>query len=357
MEPIIYLLPISNKIIELNELDFHFENQPSPKLIKYGFNNMGEQLDLIALTSVPYYKAGLTIDFDRTDDLSIYARGKKIFDIENFDQTFSEFWEIMNLFGMLNTNQNILTNNIDTIKDIVHAFSHITNSEHNFTFNKLNNKSKEKAAITATTTATATLVIHKYSTIDLDENAAIQLIINDLSMLLNVQIKNANMVLQLFNLQTQITVEMIYYLSSLYNESYLIKPNATSDLFDSKYLILIGLKDQVKFPTPKNISDAYLINLGIDPIPKNIITVIQCFNSDVIPKKYKLYYQIKSYIDTGNYEGATYQEMIQKQNINMDKWLDTYTNLSNMKNLFEESIKNSATKCNYHAQWIALFNQ
>ena len=78
--PIIYKFPKrTNKGIKLFPSDFIFDTNPNPKLIKYGFNQTVDKLDLAPLTNNSYYKNGLKFNFDRNDALSISQRGKKIF--------------------------------------------------------------------------------------------------------------------------------------------------------------------------------------------------------------------------------------------------------------------------------------
>ena len=332
MEPIIYTLGKPDRIIDNSELHFSFEETPSPKLIKYGFNNINETLNLGLITSNSFYKTGLLFDFDRDDKDSFYAKASIHFKNKNFDLTFAEFWEIIALFSLFNTNQTIVTTHGDTIADIIAAYQKIYSN-------------KAKLAVASGKSANkATLVIHKFSEIDIDENAVIQLIINDLPHLLDIQVKGASMILQLFGSQTQTTAEIIHYLSTLYDEAYLIKPTVTSDLSDSKYLVLIGLSDKARLTVPKHAKDLYLNSIGI-VTPNDLVATIQCFNSIVIPKKYRKYNQIKSYLDTKVYEGITYQEMIRAQNENTDKWLETFTDMTKMKSLVDDAIKRSSTRC------------
>src|SRR5208282_4163115 len=100
MNPIIYKFPKRiNKGIKLLETDFIFDTEPSPKLIKYGFNQIVEKLDIASITNNPYYKAGLDFDFDRTDPLSISSKSKKIFGLNKTTncKLFCMCWEILNL--------------------------------------------------------------------------------------------------------------------------------------------------------------------------------------------------------------------------------------------------------------------
>ena len=347
MEPIIYALPKSDQDINPSELNIYFDTYPSPKLIKYGFNNIGDQLNMVALTSVPYYKAGLEFDFNRQDNNSISVKATKFFNNKNFDQTFAEFWEIFTLFNLLEQGQTIFSpRNSATIKNVTDSYQKLSK-------NKANNNIFYDILTTAQKTK-ASLVVHKYSDIDIDENAAVQFIINDLQNLLNSQKNGSNMVLQFFNLQTQISAEIIFLLSMLYVDAYLIKPTIVSDLFDTKYLVLMNLKHTFNLVIPKHPNDVYIASLGLKQIPNQYDTVIQCMNSDIMPKKYKRYNLIKSYLDTKVYEGATYQEFIKSQNENTQKWLETFGDLSKSKSLIDESLKKTEARCDNHSKLIAM---
>lgn len=342
-KPIIYELPVLDKKFETDILSFSFDNQPSPKLMKYGFNNLSENLDIMEITSNPHYKAGLNFDFDRKDEDSIAGKSKKIFDVKHLDQTFTEFWEIMNLFGMLELDQQILTSNPTVIEHIVSSHKKMTGTKHKIHISDKGSKNK------------ITLILQKYSDIDIDENAISQMIINDLPHFLSVQDTGSSMVIQIFGMQTGIMAELIYYLNTLYSESYIIKPMTTSEISDSKYLILLGMKKSIKLSIPKHSKNSYLISLGIEPIPNDLVTIIQCANSELIPKKFVIYSKIKNYLNSKVYEGATYQEMIQQQNANTNKWLEMFIDLGKMESLFDNLIKKTDSVCDHHTEWANLF--
>lgn len=161
------------------------------------------------------------------------------------------------------------------------------------------------------------ITIKKYSDINIGENAIIELIWNDLKEIL----KEENVAIQLYNIETKISAELIYYLSTLYYESYLYKPIISSILSDSKYLVLINSK-RIKIPLfPKN--NKYLTSLSLI-VPENIIINIQQINSKLMAEKYNKYLEIKEYLDTQIYEGATYHEFIEKQKQNIKEWIKLF---------------------------------
>lgn len=332
MEPIIYKLPRPDNIIDLDPQNVYFDTEPSPKLIKYGLNNVADPLDMVAITSVPYYKAGLDFNFERKDGDSIMVQAKDIMGVKKIDQTFAEFWEILTFFGFLNNNQNIYTSHEDIVQNIISIYQKFKKTKGNFNISAKKTKGKNS------------LVIIKYSDTDMEENASIQLIVNDLKDLLAAQTTGASMVLQIFGLQTQTMAEIVYYLSSLYNEAYIMKPAIDSPLFDSRYIILINLRETIKATLPNYPDDQYLISLGLQ-LPTELETIIQCMNSLIIPRKYKLYYLIKSYLDTRIYEGATYQEMVQNQNDKTNKWLSTFTDIDKLPSILDTVLKNSDSSC------------
>lgn len=335
MEPIIYMLPKSNKIIESNELNFIFSNHPNPKLMKYGFNYICESLDMIKITSNPYYRVGLKFDLERKDNNSISTKVATFFQTKKFNIIFAEYWEILNLFHLLFSEQNIYTTDHDTITEIVRIYQQLTKRKDKITI--LGEKNKKNA----------TLIVYRFSEIDIDENAAVQFIINALPDLLSIQSKGGNMVLQFFGMQTYISTEIIYYLSSIYNESYIIKPAITSDLSENKYLTFLGLKESIKLIIPKHPVNSYLLTLGLHDIPNEIEIIIQCVNADFIINKHKRYCTIMNYLNKNVYEGATYQEMIKKQDENTNKWLELFSNISpeNMINLLNKLINIFSNKC------------
>lgn len=347
MEPIIYMLPISDKIIDLKKSDVHYEDKPSPKLIKYGFNTIIEQLDITSITNISQYRAALSFDFENNNEDNISAKLSVLFESKNIDITFAEFWEMIMLFGLLKGNQNIYTSHPKTMENIVDIYQKMSQVKNNYTNNG-------KSPIS--------LVIFKYadSNIDIDENVGIQLLSNNLTKLLEMQTKEASMILQLFGLQTQTTIEFIYYLNSLYTESYLIKPIVISELSNSSYLVLKGLKNtpsSIHLPLPPKTNkndETYLISIGLSHIPNEIVNIVQCMNSIVIPLKYNKYNQIKEYLNTKVYEGSTYQEMLRAQYKNTDSWIEIFTNLKNMEKILDNSIKKSVITCGNYSQLIEL---
>ncbi|AAV50652.1 putative FtsJ-like methyltransferase [Acanthamoeba castellanii mimivirus] len=348
MKPIIFSLPrvINNESIPppINKSKIYFDDNPSPKLIKYGFNNISEKMDLNILTSDSHYKAGLNIDFTRDDKNSFVSKTAEIFG-NQYDPAFYQAWEILNIFDLINKSESIYTNIPETLLEVTNSHKKLfkTNKQYNIT-NDINKAINIQ------------LIYSRYSDIDIDENALIQLIYNDLSSLFQMQIQGSNMILQLFNVQTQVTVQLIYLLSSYYTEAYLYKPESSSDLSDNKYLILIGLRNKSTIDLPKFPSNRYLLSLGVNDIPNNFTSVIQCMNSFVMPNKYETYLKIINYLNTKVYEGATYQDLIKEQNKFTLDWINIFTEPDKIKTILDDSINFVDKNCANSSKLDELFS-
>jgi hypothetical protein len=339
LSPIIYKFPKRiNKPINLLETDFIVDAEPSPKLLKYGFNQTMENLDIISITDNPYYKSGLNFDFDRKDSLSIREKCKDTFGSIDDYKKFCTYWEVLIMFGFLDSNLTILTSEQTILKEI--------GSIHKKLF-------KSKATIGFPKTK-VDLVFQTYSTVNLEENALIHLLMQDLPNLLAKQSKGSTMILQIFGLYTQIMVELIYYLSTLYDNAYLMKPEIVSNLSDEKYLILDGLIGEPKIKYPK--SKMYLSSISIGEIPQPIINMIQCMNSTLVSNKLSAYHYIKSYLASNVFEGIRHDDMIKKQNTHTDNWIETFTS-NKLEGLLEKIIKQTGLECDYSTELAKLFEK
>ena len=331
MEPFVYDLSKSpNENIDTSNLKLVFSSNPIPKLVKFGFNNLASCLNIINLTSSPYYRVGLNFDFERTDDKSITSVGRKYFNTQSFDQTFAELWEVLVTFNLFDTNKTVYCPDIEpTMNSII-----------NVTRNKLNIVKQGKAD----------LVIYRYSDIDIDENVANEFIIRKLSDLFNKQKKGSNMIIQLFDMQTSVTAQLLTYLSREYESLYIIKPLVVSQLSNTKYVVLTNLlsdnRDTSAFSNVKKFNEnTWLESLFINS-SETIDKFIQCINYEYYTIKFVAYSKIKSYLDLQVYEGATRDEFISKQDINTTNWIQTYSNPSTSSDFLDKAIKRANDSCN-----------
>jgi hypothetical protein len=353
MELNIYRLYTSHKdspkldVPEISIKNITLSNDLSPKLIKYGFNKTTDNFDLVGLMKDDYYKIGLNFDFDRTDAESINTIGKKTFNITGIDHNFCMLWEILNLFGMLGLDQTILTNVKNTVTNVTSVYKKMTGSKTNTKIYEIM-APKEKAS----------LVINKYSDVDLEEDAVVHLIINDLLKIIPNQVApGSSMIFQIFSCQTMIMTELIFFMMSLFNEAYIIKPLTSSDLSNEKFLVLCDMKKKIKmFDVPKKYSsNTYISSLNIE-LPVEYVTIIQCINSELIPQKFMTYNNIQAYIKSKMYEGAQYQELYQNQNKNIAKWMEMFTDFSKFEDLLKSTLDKSDKKCIFSRRIASVFD-
>jgi hypothetical protein len=341
---LIYKFPVIDKLSSLSESDFIFDVNPSPKLIKYGFNRIIETLDMTALTSNPYYKSGLNFDFDRTDKDSISSKCKKTFQIKITNvRLFCICWEIFSLFGFLNQKKVILTTDKNVIEEVEAAAKKIFKLTSKFEYIKEKDKTLTD------------LVFQTYAQMDLDENTNIHLLMNDLPMLLSKQKVGSAMIVQLFGIHTQIIVEIIYYLSSIYQESYIFKPSVISDLSNEKYLVLIGLKSVIKLVYPPLKQNTYLNKIIVDMPPDIFVNTIQCINSELIPNKIITFNLIKKYLNSNVFEGLTHDELIDKQNVLSDQWISIFTDKGKLELVLDKKLSESSVECDHSAELMNLY--
>ena len=326
MNPILYKIPTMETNIE--ELKIGFNDEPDPKLIKYGFN-VNDKIDYATLTHDLSYKIALEYDIGRSMDLL-----KTHFGIKDIDESFLELWEIFVLFKFFEPNkkQVVLTSNHDVSSKIIQIYK---------------NLSRQNISVDLINKGAATLIVQRYSDVDIEENAFVQILMNDLPNFLLSQELGANMILQLFNVQTQIMVEIIGLLNSIYDKSYLIKPTVSSNISDSKYIVLTNLKIKMKINVPKNPNNSYITSLGFI-VSSDLSIMIQCFNSEILSKKHKTFNIIKYFLGTGVYENSLYQELLQKQDKNITNWLSVYGSTESFSNDKLDFIVNETEKkCNY----------
>jgi hypothetical protein len=344
MDLIIYKINMPNMPVKSTIKKFIYDSEPAPKLLKFGFNKDVEKLDIASLMNNPNHKIGLNFDFERTDEASIEKICHKKFgwkiSKKNNMQLVCSAWEIISLFFGQEKKKMIATNEVDILEEV--SDSHKKKFKSNFQITNLKSASD--------------IVYWISSKIELDENVYIHLLISELSNLLSKQKEGSCMVIQLFGLSTQIMSELIYILTTLYHESYIIKPSTISDLSDEKYLVLINMinsKSKIDIGAiPKN---TYLNKLELDSIPDTFINSIQCINAKLIPKKLSKFNAIKKYIDNNIYEGMTHDEMIATQNLLTEKWVETFSDQKIIQTQMDLSLNKSGAECDHAAEFNNLY--
>lgn len=323
MYPIIF--SVNKTPLDVDNIQYMYSNYPSPSLIKYGFNTIENELNILKLTSNENYANALEYGFANNNKSTI-EMGNNTFKIKNFDKEFAESYEISKLFNLIKNNSKIGTN--------VHSFNNVLKSlKIDATVNELNKKNK------------IDLLFLRFSDIDLDENSLIHLLIDNLISNCNNISVGGNIVCQLFSCQTDISAQLITFLASKFEECYLVKPMIVSNLSDCKYIVLKNLLNTIKLPNSTSNSDSKFINsINVKVLP-SIADTIQCMNSVIFPKKIERYNIILSYLDSKVYEGATYQDFIDDQLLNITKWIETYNGNVDMNKIIDESIKIFSNNC------------
>lgn len=314
---LIYELISQNEKIDI---DVKFDTYPNPKLLKYGYNSSIDLLNTNFLNTDDHYKVVLNFDLDRTDKDSLKVQAEKFFDT-TLEKNFYEFWEIIILFKLLQSDQVIDTNNQSVMTQIINILNKIFKNKHKLNLNKGNNS----------------LIFFKYSDIDLDENILTQLLCKNLPDMLDNLIVNGNLIVQIFDMQTNIMIQLINYLCTLFKEIYIYKPFITSEISNAKYLILLGYRTKISLIIPRRESE-YINSIYDQPINNIISTKIISINSYLQPLKLYTLATIKEYLDIKVLEGATYNSYLNRQNINVIKWLEYFTTLNNIDKLFKDSL-------------------
>lgn len=328
MEPIVYQLPFIDPIkIDPEKLFFH-HSIPIP-LMKYGNQQMISSRKMNEILSLPHHHAGLKFNFDITDNNSFAAVIISKLKTDHFDLKLAEIWEIWKLFSFDKWSHLVWGEPIDLLKRIMNLMPQKAKLVHQI--ENLNNS--------------ISLIWYRYSDTNLGELGAITIIIKDIIPKIKSQSESSCAIIQLFQIQTEITVHLISFLSSYYQSSYLVKPLVTSELSDIKYLVLISKKkDQMEFPH-LDLENNYIHSLGIDVIPE-MNNIIQCINSELEPNKVKKYVQIKKYLDSHIYEGAIYQAFVQSQQKYIEKWIQLYLENNDYQKVIDNAVENSSSYCN-----------
>jgi len=351
MHPVIYKLPdVSDSPVVLATTGLSYDVYPSPKLIRLGYNTILEKLNIPYVLSNPYHKTGLAFDFDRTDKNSMEAIVKKAFGLKKADlKPFCPLWEIitfMEAYVGLNKKAVTVSTNMSELMEEVTAVHKKIHKGSTYAVTDASSKGKKGAA--------ADLVYHYFSSVDLDENAYVHLLCQELSLLLGKQAVGSSMILQVFDVNTDILSGLVYLMSSYYKESYVFKPSVVSDLSNEKYLIFLQLKSKPELPSLAMKDSMYLSDISV-VIPEIFTYAIQCINADLIPRKLNLYQSIKKYVDSRVYEGVTHDDMIAQQDSNASEWIESFGSSKKAAKLIETELTRTSQICDRAAEYNNAF--
>lgn len=348
MHPVIYKLPdVSDSKIDLKEENLSYDVYPSPKLIRLGYNTILASLNIPYITSNPYHTTGLLFDLDRTDKDSMEAAVKKAFGLKKIDlKTFCPLWEIISFIegyiGSKKKSVDVFTNVSDIVEEVTAAHKKIHKGN---TYNVVDSKHKKSVD----------LVYYHFSSVELDENAYVHLLCQEIVTLLKKQDVGSSMILQVFDINTDILAELIYLMSSFYKETYIMKPSVISDLSDEKYLICLQMQTVPKLPSLSMKDNMYLSDISIS-VPEVFNYALQCLNADLIPRKLNTYSEIKKYVDSKIYEGVTHNDMIDQQNRNVKEWISTYASPKSVEKLIEAELSRTSQICDRAAEYNNAFS-
>lgn len=303
MNPIIFRISPTNTQLKIIPSEIKYSDKLNSQLIKYGFNQSENNMDIAGLMENKYYRNGLNLD-------------TFIMPLIN-----AQITEITKLFDLVKPKINVYIDDVKLVKSL---------------FDNADNKSKKDYQ----------LVIKIYSTSnpsEINEQSYLQILANDLKSLLDMQKEGSSMIIQMGDIKTLPMAQIVYYLSTLYTESYLIKPVTSNELSSERYLVLLNLKTKTVFPTIK--TDSYINSFINEPIPNNVNTAIQCFNSRVMALKLFSYERIKKYLDEKVYEGSLYQDMMKKREIRTTDWKDKYMSSKNLSSYLDELINDADAQC------------
>lgn len=288
-----------NQREKINEFNIITSSEPPIKLLKYG-NSENNPIEII---NNNHYKNVLPYNFQNEKFISL---GKELIGQE-FNEDICIYIEIFSTFKLsLNKNTKIYSNsnsNLSKFSDVI-----------------INNK------------------ISDYDTIFLqcDKSYYMTHYINLLSKLLNLQKLNSNLIIEIGPFHSNITCELINFLSSYYELSYLFKPTIISPIKDSFYLICLNLKNTFNIPEI-NIQDLYIISISL--CSQEINDLIQKLLIKYIPIKIEYYMKIKKYVDNKNFHGAQTEELLQEQLNNLRNWYKLFYLKENLDEFMKSSLE------------------
>jgi len=276
-----------------------------------------------------------------------------------FSKDFYKIWEILFIFDVINPKfKNIisLSYTSDKLNDdcvnCINKFSEkILNkdtSEFNFKKTKTDNNIDFIIAI-----EDSEIVKKNIKKIDNNkEQESYDLILEELLDILNLQKKNGNMILKIYDTFTMITLKIIYIICELYDEVYIYKPLLSRNSESEKFLICKNFKYSssdkilsVIINKIKNIlkeiksSDKFLNDIFLNlEIPEDFINNFKFINTKIVNKQQILINEIVKYIKENNYFGDKYHNYRNNQIDSTKWWLNMFFPPSN--NLYKISKDN-----------------
>jgi len=202
---------------------------------------------------------------------------------------------------------------------------------------------------------------HKVNLITLNafdntEQSSYSLISNSIvACLLHMNI-NGCMVIKLNNIYTFITAKLLFIIKQMFTNIMIYIPDTIEFLSPYKFIVCLDYKKN-------NINVDNFINMceGINEMTDDIlpsltlessfIGTLSFINITQYTNEYKQYLSVIKYLNDKQYYGSIYDEMVNQQTVNTNKWKDKYL-------AKESEITNKQTEIkNYYNKNIILYNE
>lgn len=206
------------------------------------------------------------------------------------------------------------------------------------------------------------------------EQEAYRLVMGQIVSALRVQAKNGTFVLKLFETFTEVTLKMLYILSSFYEENYIYKPYYSRESNSEKYIICKKFKyDQVKdskvLEDKLQSMELILENMNTKgyiydilpnlKLPEEFRSVFRYLNISIANKQQIMINKLVTYIKENNYYGEKYHNYRNDQIESTKNWSSEY--YPKDKKILTKKIKELEsqlkTKTNFNESEIKLFNK
>jgi 23S rRNA U2552 (ribose-2'-O)-methylase RlmE/FtsJ len=206
------------------------------------------------------------------------------------------------------------------------------------------------------------------------EQEAYRLVMGQIVSALRVQAKNGTFVLKLFESFTEVTLKMLYILSSFYEENYIYKPYYSRESNSEKYIICKKFKyDQVKdskvLEDKLQSMELILENMNTKgyiydilpnlKLPEEFRSTFRYLNISIANRQQIMINKLVTYIKENNYYGEKYHNYKNDQIESTKNWVSEYypKDKKILTNKIKELASQLKTKTNFNESEIKLFNK
>lgn len=272
---------------------------------------------------------------------------KKNLEIKSHD--FYIIYEILYIFSKSITMTNVLL--LDKYEDIIKSIS-------------VNYKSKIDIYKNKTTNETYNLIIgfdDLNSNIDdiHEEQNSYRLLINEIHKIVKFQKNGGCTIIKFFESYTIPTAKLIYLLSSLYENVYIIKPFFSRHTRSDKYLVCINYikQNNIEKIMEKCISE-YSKDYLFDIFPyitlkKEFVQNLLFINLNLSNKQFITLNKIIKYIKGNNYFGELYHKYKKNQIDNTVLWNNMFFNKKLTEDIISTFLKDNMNELNYFLEELS----